>query len=68
MVFGIVGMSYFIYGRKAKKDIFLYMGVVLMLYPYLIGTLSGVVGVGIFLTLAPFVWRKFNEWLYRPKP
>ncbi len=53
--FGIVGMSYSLYGKKADNTIFLYSGIGLMFYTYLVSGLTPTLLVGIALTVLPFV-------------
>lgn len=49
IVFGIVGMVAYWYGRKSKRQTTKWLGIVLMLYPYVIPTtwLLYVVGAGL---------------------
>jgi hypothetical protein len=51
---GIVGMAYFVYGKR-NDFYFAASGVGLMLYPYFVSTLTGLILIGIGLILLPFV-------------
>jgi len=53
--FGILGMSYSMYGKNSSKDIFLYSGIGLMIYPYVISGYTETLLAGIALTIAPFI-------------
>jgi len=58
IVFGIIGMFYFYYGkRNVDKDIFLYSGIGLMVYPYLVDGLTSTLVLGVVLTLLPIAVR-----------
>ena len=46
---GVIGMSYFMYGKRQEKIAFLAAGVCLCVYPYLVGglPLQILVGLGV---------------------
>ena len=44
-----IGFVLFTYGRKQHRFPQLLCGLLLMVYPYFVGTIGGMVGVGIFL-------------------
>jgi len=56
--FGIVGMSFSMYGKKSDKDMFLYSGVALMAYPYFISGFKETILAGVLLTAIPFVVKR----------
>ena len=56
--FGIVGMSYSMYGKKSDKDMFLYSGVGLMAYTYFTTGMLQTVGIGVALTALPFIIKR----------
>jgi hypothetical protein len=58
VLFGIVGMSFSMYGKKSDKDMFLYSGVALMAYPYFISGLKETILAGVLLTAIPFVVKR----------
>ena len=57
VVFGAVGLGYFVYGRKQRAVVPLLCGVALMVMPYLIGNVLLLVGIGIALAVVPFAVR-----------
>jgi len=56
--FGIVGMSYSMYGKKSDKDMFLYSGVGLMAYTYFVTGMTQTLAIGVVLTAIPFIIKK----------
>ena len=52
--FGSVGMWYFIYGKKDRKIIPLFSGIIMMIYPYFVTNIYYSVLIGIFLMILPF--------------
>ncbi len=59
-LFSLVGMGYFMYGKKASEMEFLFAGIGLMVYPYFVSSTAvmGLVGVG--LAGAPFLLKRFS--------
>jgi hypothetical protein len=57
VVFGAVGLGYFIYGKKRGKPIALVSGLTLMIYPYFVTGRLAMVLVGLVLALIPFIVR-----------
>ena len=53
--FGILGMAYFIYGKKAVRYIYIICGIVLMVYPYFVTRTLYMVIVGVVVSAVPFV-------------
>ncbi len=51
---GVLGLSYFIYGKRQERIAFLAAGVGLCVYPYLIDGLALQILVGLALVAAPF--------------
>ena len=60
IVFGIVGMGYFSFGRKRDEPLFLYSGIGLMVFPYVVEGLTYNILVGVGLCLLPFVMKRFG--------
>ncbi|SHO81196.1 hypothetical protein MNB_SV-15-1580 [hydrothermal vent metagenome] len=56
--FGIVGMSYSMYGKKSDKSTFLYSGFGLMGYTYVVTGLKETILIGVLLTAIPFFIKK----------
>lgn len=57
MLFGSIGLGYFIYGKKQQRIIPLLAGIVLCIYPYFMSNVYALVGVGIFVTAVPWFIR-----------
>ena len=55
---GIVGMAYFVYGKRQQRAVFLLAGVGLCVYPYLVSGATLLVVVGLLLAAAPFLLRQ----------
>ena len=51
---GVLGLSYFIYGKRQQRICFLAAGVGLCVYPYLVDGLALQIFVGLALAAAPF--------------
>lgn len=58
MFFSIVGMGFFAYGKK-NNLYFMLAGLALMLYPYIVASLTMLIVVGIVLVVVPFVLTNF---------
>ena len=59
-LFGLVGMAYFVYGKKQAEIAFTLAGGVLCLYPYLVTNLALMAIIGVALMAAPFVAARFG--------
>lgn len=57
-VFGIVGLGFFTYGKRAGRLIPLGAGVALMVVPYFVTNLLALVVVGCALTATPWITRE----------
>jgi hypothetical protein len=55
MIFGSIGLGFFVYGKKQKAVIPLVSGIGLMLFPYFISNIYVLVLSGIVLIVLPFV-------------
>lgn len=55
IIFGSIGLGYFIYGKKQSQPVTRFTGIGLMVYPYLIPTASvaTLIMVGVALLLVP---------------
>ena len=58
LVFGSVGLAMSIYGKKQKKMVALGCGITLILLPYLITDLVGLVIAGLAAIAAPFIFKR----------
>jgi hypothetical protein len=53
LLFGSIGLGYFMYGKKQSNPVARYSGVALMIYPYFISNTIVLVVVGVVLLLLP---------------
>ena len=54
MVFGSIGMGFFIYGKRQKSMVPLWTGVGLFVLPYVISTIPALVIAGVVLMAIPY--------------
>ncbi len=57
MVFGAIGLGFFIYGKKQKEVVPLITGIVLFMFPYFISNVYLLVIVGVILVALPYFVR-----------
>lgn len=57
LLFGSVGAGYFLYGRKQARMVPLACGLLLMLYPYFVGSAWAMVTIGLLLMAIPYFVR-----------
>ena len=57
LLFGSVGMGFFVYGRKQRATVPLICGVALMVVPYAIANPWLLVAVGVALVATPYFLR-----------
>lgn len=55
VVFGSIGLGFFVYGKKQSAFVPLLSGIALMAYPYFVSNTYLLVSIGIFLTILPFI-------------
>ena len=55
ILFGSIGMGYFVYGKKQQAAIPLITGIVLCIFPYFVSNVYIMVLVGLILTVLPWV-------------
>ena len=55
IIFGSIGLGFFVYGKKQKAVVPLVCGIGLMLFPYLISNTLLLILSGLVLAVAPFV-------------
>jgi len=58
LVFGSIGLGFFLYGRKQAKMVPKYCGLALMVYPYFVPDVYWLVGVGIGMVALPYFWQE----------
>jgi hypothetical protein len=54
IIFGSVGLAYFIYGKKQQVFVPMVCGVSLMVYPYFVSNTILLVAIGVALLALPF--------------
>ncbi|UJF20604.1 hypothetical protein [Shewanella sp. OMA3-2] len=57
VLFGAIGMGYFIYGKRQQAIVPLCIGMVLMVFPYFVASVASLVIVGIVLVIIPYFLR-----------
>jgi len=57
MVFGSIGLGFFIYGKKQKAIVPLLVGIALFIFPYFIADVTMLVVVGAMLVVLPYFVR-----------
>ena len=60
LLFSSIGLGYFIYGKKQKRKIIYYCGLVLMLYPYVITNTNLLLFIGVLLLALPKILTRFD--------
>jgi len=58
IIFGIIGWSAFMYGKREKSIRPMVIGIVLMVYSYFVANTFWAYAIGIVLTAALFFWRE----------
>jgi hypothetical protein len=57
LLFGSIGLGFFIYGKKQKAVVPLVCGLALMLFPYFVSNVMLLVGIGVLLAVIPYFLR-----------
>lgn len=57
MLFGSVGLGFFVYGKRQGAVVPLVVGIALMAFPYFVPDLSALVLVGAILVVLPYFFR-----------
>jgi hypothetical protein len=57
LLFGSIGLGFFIYGRKQRAVVPLICGLALMVFPYLVSNTILLVGIGAVLIAIPYFLR-----------
>lgn len=57
LIISLVGFVYSSYGKKIADFLFIFFGLLLMIYPYFIEDLVTSVIAGVLLAIAPFVLK-----------
>lgn len=57
MLFGSIGLGYFMYGKRQKMTVPFVCGLVLMIFPYFIESTAFISGIGILFSIVPYFLR-----------
>jgi hypothetical protein len=57
VLFGSIGLGFFIYGRKQRRVVPLLCGVALMVFPYFVSSVILGVAIGVILIAIPYFVR-----------
>ena len=57
VIFGSIGLGFFLYGKKQGAVVPLAVGLALMVYPYFVTNTLLIVGIGVALTAVPYFVR-----------
>ena len=57
LLFGSVGLGYFIYGKKQRSFVPLICGLALMVFPYFVSNMVALVAIGAILCAIPYFLR-----------
>jgi hypothetical protein len=57
LLFGSIGLGFFVYGRKQRMAVPLVCGMALMVFPYFVSNAVLIVAVGIALMVLPYFVR-----------
>jgi len=57
LLFGSIGLGYFIYGKKQRAVVPLVCGLALMVFPYFVSNALLLVGIGVMLAAVPYFLR-----------
>lgn len=57
LLFGSIGLGYFLYGRKQQAIVPLLSGLALMVFPYFVSNAILLVAVGLALAVLPWFFR-----------
>jgi hypothetical protein len=58
VIFGSIGVGFFLFGKKQGRPLLLVLGLLLMGYPYFVNNTALMVAIGVVLTALPFVLPK----------
>jgi hypothetical protein len=57
LLFGSIGLGYFIYGKKQRAVVPLICGLALMVFPYFVSNALLLAGIGAVLAAIPYFFR-----------
>ncbi len=57
VLFGSLGLGYFVYGKKQNAIVPLVCGVALMVFPYFVSNVILLIAIGLIFSVLPFLVR-----------
>lgn len=57
LLFGSIGLGFFVYGKKQRRAVPLIAGLALMAFPYFVTNPYAIVGIGVVLMALPYFVR-----------
>jgi hypothetical protein len=57
VIFGAVGLAYFVFGKRQQRFVPLFCGIGLMAFPYFVSNTVLLVIVGLALSIIPYFFR-----------
>ncbi len=57
MLFGAIGLGFFVYGKKQRMIMPLFAGIALMVFPYFVSNVYLLVMIGVGVTALPYFLR-----------
>jgi hypothetical protein len=57
LLFGSIGMGFFLYGKRQRAVVPLVCGIALMVFPYFVSNTILIVAIGVVLMAVPFFLR-----------
>jgi hypothetical protein len=58
LLFGTIGLGFFIYGKKQEEYVSLACGIGLMAFPYFVTNTIALVAIGVTLMAIPFLYAR----------
>lgn len=58
LVFGSIGLGFFLYGKKQRSVVPLVCGLALMIYPYFVANSYALVAIGVVVSAIPYFLRE----------
>lgn len=60
-IFSVIGLCFFLYGKKKKKDLLFYTGASLFIYPYFVSNVIAMILVGMLLLSFPYFYKQLTQ-------
>lgn len=57
LIFGSIGLGFFMYGKKQRSAVPMVCGLALMVYPYFVGSAWAMIAIGLVLIAIPYFVR-----------